>query len=275
MGIIKFKPTTPTRRFGNVYDFAELTVDKPFKPLTEIKKRKGGRNLHGHITCRHKGGGHKRRIRLLDFHRKQHDIKAKVLTIEYDPNRSARIALIEYQNSEKSYILAPDTLKVGSFVESGENVEVKIGNALPLKSIPPGTPVHCIEIIPGQGAKMVRSAGCAAQILSKENEYAHIKLPSGEVRMIPVEAYATVGQCSNLDRENISLGKAGRRRWLGVNPANRGVAMNPVDHPLGGGEGKTSGGRHPVSPWGQQTRGLKTRKRNKLTNKLVVKDRRA
>ena len=275
MGIIKFKPTTPTRRFGNVYDFAELTVEKPYKPLTEIKKRTGGRNLHGHITCRHKGGGHKRRIRLLDFYRKLHGIKAKVLTIEYDPNRSARIALIEYQAGEKSYILAPDTLKVGDFVESGEGAEVKIGNALPLKNIPPGTPVHCLEIIPGQGAKLVRSAGCAAQILSKENEYAHIKLPSGEVRMIPIESFATVGQCSNLDRENISWGKAGRRRWLGINPAVRGVAQNPVDHPLGGGEGKTSGGRHPVSPWGQQTRGLKTRKRNKLTNKYVVKDRRA
>ncbi len=276
MGIIKFKPTTPTRRFGNVYDFSEITTSKPHKPLTEIKKRTGGRNLHGHITCRHRGGGHKRRIRLLDFLRKKHGVKAVVLTIEYDPNRSARIALVEYMDDkEKAYILAPDGLKVGDVVESGENGEIKAGNHLPLRSIPPGTPVHNIEVIPGKGAKLVRSAGCAAQILSKETEYAHIKLPSGEVRMIPIDSYATVGQCSNLDRENIILGKAGRKRWLGWNPANRGVAMNPVDHPLGGGEGKTSGGRNPVSPWGLPTRGYKTRTRNKNTNKYIVKDRRA
>jgi len=274
MGIIKFKPTTPTRRFGNSYDFAELTSDRPFKPLTEIRKRTGGRNSHGHITCRHRGGGHKRRLRILDFHRNLHDVAGKVLTIEYDPNRSARIALIEYKAGEKAYILAPDTLKVGELVESGENVEVKNGNHLPLKNIPPGTPVHCVELIPRQGAKMVRAAGCAAQILSKENEYAHIKLPSGEVRMIPLECYATVGQCSNLDRENISLGKAGRKRWLGFTPANRGVSMNPVDHPHGGGEGKTSGGRNPVNPWGLPTRGYKTRTRNKSTNRYIVKDRR-
>lgn len=275
MGVIKFKPTSAGRRFGNVYDFSELTQFRPFKPLTQIKKRSGGRNSHGHITCRHHGGGHKRLLRLVDFKRKMHDVPAKVLSIEYDPNRSARIALIEYQNQEKSYILAPDTLKVGATVMSGENVEVKIGNHLPIKNIPPGTPVHNIELKPGEGAKLVRSAGCVAQILSKETEYAHIKFPSGEVRMIPLESYATVGQCSNLDRENISLGKAGRKRWLGITPSVRGVAMNPVDHPLGGGEGKSSGGRHPCSPWGQLNKGLKTRKRNKTTNKYVVKDRRA
>ncbi|MBI4398552.1 MAG: 50S ribosomal protein L2 [Candidatus Omnitrophica bacterium] len=275
MGIIKFKPTTPTRRFGNVSDFSEITASSPFKPLTEIKKRTGGRNLHGHITCRHRGGGHKRRLRLLDFLRKKHGVKATVLTIEYDPNRSTRIALIQYLDGEKSYILAPDGLKVGDGVESGENSEVKLGNFVSLRNIPPGTPIHSIEILPGKGAKLVRSAGCAAQILSKETDYAHIKLPSGEVRMIPIEAYAAIGQCSNLDRENIVLGKAGRRRWLGVNPAVRGVAQNPVDHPLGGGEGKSSGGRNPVSPWGLPTRGYKTRQRNKHTNKYIVKDRRA
>lgn len=274
MGIIKFKPTTPTRRFGNVYDFSELTAARPFKPLTEIKKRTGGRNLHGHITCRHRGGGHKRRIRLVDFYRKLHDVVAKVIAIEYDPNRSARIALIEYGDGTKSYILSPDGLKVGETVMSGENVEVKIGNHLPLKNIPPGTPIHNLELLAGEGARLVRSAGGVAQILSKEHEYAHVKLPSGEVRMIPLEAYATVGQCSNLDRINLSLGKAGRRRWLGVNPAVRGVAQNPVDHPLGGGEGKSSGGRHPCSPWGQLNKGLKTRTRNKPTNKYIVKDRR-
>lgn len=274
MGLIKFKPTTPTRRFGSVSDFAEITTDKPYKPLTVIKKRTGGRNLYGHITTYHKGGGHKRRIRLVDFKRLRHDVEATIKTIEYDPNRSSRIALIEYPDGEKQYIIAPDGLMVGQKVSSGPSVEVKVGNHLPLKNIPEGTPIHNIELVPGCGGKLVRAAGGLAHIMSKESEFAHLKLPSGEVRMIKLDAYATVGQCSNIDHENVAYGKAGRKRWLGIRPTNRGVSMNPVDHPMGGGEGKTSGGRHPVSPWGQKSKGLKTRKRNKTTNRYIVKDRR-
>ncbi len=274
MPLIKFKPTTSTRRFGNVSDFSEITTDRPYKPLTEIRKRTGGRNANGHITARRRGGGHKRRIRLLDFRRSRFGVPAKVLTVEYDPNRSARIALIEYQDGQKSYILCPEGLLVGQTVMSGEAAEVKMGNHLPLKAIPEGTPIHNVELYPGRGGQLVRSGGASAQILSKENKYAHIKLPSGEVRMIPLESYATVGQCSNIDHENISLGKAGRHRWLGVRPASRGVAKNPVDHPMGGGEGKSKGGNHPQSPWGQQSKGLKTRKKNKPSNKYIVKDRR-
>jgi len=274
MPLIKFKPTTPTRRFGNVSDFSELTADRPYKPLTVPKKRTGGRNLYGHITSRHRGGGHKRRIRLVDFRRNRYGVAAKVLTVEYDPNRSARIALVEYEEGRKSYILCPDGLKVGDQVTSGEGIEVKVGNHLPLKQIPEGTPIHNIELRPGMGGQLVRSAGTSAQILSKENEYAHVKLPSGEVRMIRLEAYATVGQCSHIDHENLTLGKAGRSRWLGIRPLSRGVARNPVDHPMGGGEGKSKGGNHPQSPWGQKSKGLKTRKRHKSTNKYIVKDRR-
>src|SRR3990167_6324408 len=273
MPLIKFKPTTPGRRFGSKADFSVLTTNEPYKPLTIIRKRTGGRNLYGHTTTYHQGGGHKQRIRLVDFKRLKRGVEALVKTIEYDPNRSARIALIEYSDGEKAYILAPDGLTVGQKVASGEQVEIKTGNHLPLRNIPEGTPVHNIELEPGRGGKLVRAAGGLARILSKENEFAHLKLPSGEVRMIKLDAYATVGQCSNIEHENISLGKAGRKRWLGVRPTNRGVAMNPVDHPLGGGEGKTSGGRHPVSPWGQLSKGLKTRKRNKTTSKYV-RDRR-
>lgn len=274
MGLIKFKPTTPTRRFGSVSDFKEITTDKPYGPLTEIKKRTGGRNLYGHITTYHKGGGHKRRLRLIDFKRARHNEEATIKTIEYDPNRSSRIALIEYPDGEKQYMIAPDGLQVGQKVSSGPSVEVKVGNHLPLRNIPEGTPIHNIELVPGCGGKLVRAAGGLAHIMSKENDFAHLKLPSGEVRMIKLEAYATVGQCSNIDHENVVYGKAGRKRWLGVRPTTRGVAMNPVDHPMGGGEGKTSGGRHPVSPWGQKSKGLKTRKRNKTTNRYIVKDRR-
>lgn len=274
MPLIKYKPTTPTRRFGNVADFAELTTNHPYKPLTEIRKRSGGRNNHGHMTARRRGKGHKRRLRIVDFRRNRFGVEAKVLTVEYDPNRSARLALIEYADGQKSYILAPDQLQVGSMIASGPDVEVKLGNHLPLRNIPEGTPVHNIELQPGMGGKLVRSAGGVAQIVSKENEYAHIKLPSGEVRMIKLEAYATIGQCSNPDHENISLGKAGRQRWLGIRPASRGVAKNPVDHPMGGGEGKSKGGNHPQSPWGQKSKGLKTRKRSKVSNKYIVKDRR-
>lgn len=274
MPLIKYKPTTPSRRFGNVADFAEITTDKPYKPLTQILKRQGGRNNNGHMTMRRRGGGHKRRLRLIDFRRNLHGEPAKVLTIEYDPNRSARISLIEYQNGLKQYILSPFGLQVGDTVMSGENAEVKVGNHIPLRLIPEGTPIHNIELHPGLGGKLVRAAGGVAQILSKESECANIKLPSGEVRRIKLEAFATVGQCSNIDHENISLGKAGRARWLGERPATRGVAKNPVDHPMGGGEGKSKGGNHPQSPWGQKSKGLKTRKRNKYTNKYIVKDRR-
>lgn len=274
MALIKFKPTTSTRRFGNVSDFLDITADSPYKPLTMIRKNRGGRNSHGHVTCRGRGGGHKRRIRIVDFKRKRFGVPAKVLTVEYDPNRSARIALIEYQDRQKDYILCPDGLRVGETVTSGENAEVKIGNHLPLQVIPEGTPIHNIELRPGLGGKLVRAAGGVAQILSKEDKFAHVKLPSGEVRMIDLRGYATVGQCSNIDNENLMLGKAGRRRWFGFRPITRGVARNPVDHPLGGGEGKSKGGNHPQSPWGQKSKGFKTRKRNKSTNKYIVKDRR-
>ena len=274
MPLIKFKPTTPTRRFGNVSDFSEITTKKPYKPLTEIKKSTGGRNANGHITARRRGGGHKRRYRIIDFRRNQFGVEATVLTIEYDPNRSARIALIEYAGGKKTYIIAPEGLKVGDKIASGADVEVKLGNHLPLRAIPEGTPVHNIELNPGRGGQLVRSAGAVAQILSKENEFAHIKLPSGEVRMVSLDAYATVGQCSNIDNENIALGKAGRARWLGIRPASRGIAKNPVDHPMGGGEGKSKGGNHPQSPWGQKAKGLRTRKKHKITNKYIVKDRR-
>lgn len=274
MALIKFKPTTPGRRFGNKPDFSDVTTQKPYKPLTVALRKTGGRNSHGRITSRHRGGGHKRRFRIVDFRRNRIDIPAKVLTVEYDPNRSARIALVEYQDGQKAYILCPDGLKVGDSVMSGEKAEVKLGNHLPLKAIPEGTPIHNIELQPGLGGKLVRSAGGVAQILSKEEEYAHIKLPSGEVRMIRLNAFATVGQCSNSDHESVSLGKAGRSRWLGIRPCTRGVAKNPVDHPLGGGEGKSKGGNHPQSPWGQKSKGLKTRKRYKASNKYIVKDRR-
>ncbi len=274
MALIQYRPLTPSRRFGNVPDFAELTTDKPYKPLTEIRKRSGGRNTHGHITMRRRGRGHKRRIRIIDFRRVRYNMPAKVLTIEYDPNRSARISLIQYEDGVHAYMLSPNGLQIGDTVMSGESVEVKLGNHLPLKMIPEGTPIHNIELQPGYGGKLVRSAGGSAQILSKEDKYAHVKLPSGEVRMIDLRSYATVGQCSNLDHENISLGKAGRARWMGIRPATRGVAKNPVDHPMGGGEGKSKGGNHPQSPWGQKSKGLKTRKRFKASSQFIVKDRR-
>lgn len=274
MGLIKFKPTTPTRRFGNAPDFSELTTNRPYKPLTVIRKRTGGRNLYGHITAYHQGGGHKQRIRLVDFKRGKHGVQATVRSIEYDPNRTCRIALIEYTDGEKSYILAPDGLKVGDAVASGPQAEVRFGNHLPLKLIPEGTAVHNIELEPGRGGKLVRSAGTVAQLVAKEGEYAHVKLPSGEVRMIKLESSATVGQCSNIDHENLVYGKAGRKRWRGIRPTVRGVAMNPVDHPLGGGEGRAHGGRQPVTPWGEYTKGFKTRKRKKASTKFILKDRR-
>lgn len=275
MALIKFKPTSPGRRFGNVPDFSELTTDRPYKPLTEPRKRTGGRNNHGHTTDRKKSGGHKRRLRIVDFRRLRHNLAAQVLSIEYDPNRSARIALIQYPDGERSYILAPDSLRVGETVMSGGEVEAKVGNHLSLRNIPEGVAIHNIELEPGRGGKLVRSAGALATILAKEQEYAHVKLPSGEVRMFKLDAYATVGQCSNLDHENVTLGKAGRARWLGIKPQTRGVAQNPCDHPMGGGEGKSKGGNHPQSPWGQKSKGFKTRRPNKPSDKFIVKDRRA
>lgn len=274
MAIVKFKPTTPTRRFGSISDFSEITTNEPYKPLTVVKKRTGGRNLYGHITAYHKGGGHKRRLRLIDYNRLGHTGEAEVRTIEYDPNHTCRIALIEFADGQKSYILAPEGLKVGEKVACGPNVEVKIGNHLPLRSIPEGIPIHNIELEPGRGGKMVRTAGALARILAKEGEFAHLKLPSGEVRMVKLDSYATIGQCSNIEHENVALGKAGRSRWLGIKPRNRGTSMNPIDHPHGGGEGKAHGGRQPVTPWGQYTKGMKTRKGNKKSNRFIVKDRR-
>ncbi len=275
MPLIKFKPTSPGRRFGNVPDFAEITTDKPYKPLTAPYKKSGGRNHHGHVTDRRKGGGHKRRFRIIDFTRTRHNEAAKVLTIEYDPNRSARIALIEYADGKKAYILSPDGLKVGEAVMSGPQVEVKVGNHLPLRNIPEGTSIHNLELQPGQGGKLVRSAGAVATILAKEEEVAHVKLPSGEVRLFKLDAFASIGQCSNTDNGSVKLGKAGRARWLGLRPVTRGTAQNPCDHPMGGGEGKSKGGNHPQSPWGQKSKGLKTRRPNRSSDRLIVKDRRA
>jgi len=273
LGIKKFKPTTPSLRFKTVSDFKEITTDKPLKKLTKGLTKSGGRGAGGRISVRRRGGGHKRRYRYIDFKRNNFDIEGTVLSIEYDPNRSARIALIEYSDGEKRYILAPDKLKVGSKVISGANVKAVVGNSLSLKNIPLGTLIHNIELYPGRGGQIVRSAGTYAQLVAKEGKYCNLKLPSGEVRKVLNTCFASVGQVSNVDNENISLGKAGRSRWLGRRPKVRGVAMNPVDHPHGGGEGKTSGGRHPVSPWGVPTKGYKTRSKKKLSSKFIVTQR--
>jgi large subunit ribosomal protein L2 len=272
MGIKTYRPYTETRRFQTGLTFEEITTSSPYKPLLEPKSRISGRNNHGELTIWHRGGGHKRHYRRVDFKRDKMGIPARVATIEYDPNRSAFIALLHYTDGEKRYILAPSGLKVGDKVVSGPEADIVTGNALPLKSIPAGTLIHNIEMRPGKGGQMVRSAGSAAQLLAKEGEYAQIRLPSGEVRKVLMDCVATIGQVGNLEHENISIGKAGRKRWMGIRPTVRGVAMNPVDHPLGGGEGKTSGGRHPVTPWGQPTRGYKTRN-NKLTDRFIVKRR--
>ena len=272
MGLKAYKPTSPGRRFQTTLDFKEISRKEPERSLLLPLKKTGGRNVYGRITSRYIGGGHKRLYRIIDFKREKFDIQAKVDSIEYDPNRSANIALLHYLDGEKRYILAPMELKVGDTVLSGERVDIKPGNALPLKNIPLGTLIHNIEMKPGKGAQLIRSAGSSGQLMAKEGKYAHIKMPSGEVRLIQVNCYATVGQVGNLDHENITVGKAGRTRWLGRNPRVRGVAMNPVDHPLGGGEGKTSGGRHPVTPWGVPTKGYKTRQ-NKATDKYIIKRR--
>jgi large subunit ribosomal protein L2 len=274
MGIRAYKPTSAGRRFYTVSDFAEITTDLPLKKLTEGKARTGGRNHYGRITSRFRGGGHKQRYRIVDFKRAKIGVPARVAEIEYDPNRTARIALLHYADGEKHYILAPDGLKQGDTIISSRNADIRPGNSLPLGDIPAGTMIHNIEMRKGKGGQMVRSAGTAAQLMAKDGVYAQVKLPSGEVRKIHVLCRATVGQVSNLEHQNISLGKAGRARWLGRRPHNRGVTMNPVDHPMGGGEGRTSGGRHPCSPWGQLSKGLKTRN-NKRTDVMIVKHRKA
>jgi large subunit ribosomal protein L2 len=272
MGLKTYKPTSAGRRFQTTLDFSELTRKAPEKSLLVPRKKTGGRNVYGRITSRHIGGGHKRMYRVIDFKRDKRDIPARVASLEYDPNRSANIALLNYADGEKRYILAPLDLKVGDAVMSGERVDIKPGNALPLKHIPLGTLVHNVEMKPGKGGQLIRSAGSAGQLMAREGDYATLKMPSGEVRLIHVSCFATVGQVGNLDHENVSIGKAGRNRWRGRNPGVRGVAMNPVDHPLGGGEGKSSGGRHPVTPWGVPTKGYKTRQ-NKATDKFIVKRR--
>jgi large subunit ribosomal protein L2 len=269
MPIKTYRPTTSTRRFQTVVSREDLAAKRPEKLLTTGKQRTGGRNSAGRITSRFRGGGHKKAYRVIDFKRDKPGIPAKVAAIEYDPNRSARIALLHYRDGEKRYILCPLGLTVGRTVMSGPDADILVGNALPLKNIPAGTVVHNIELRPGKGAQMARAAGTQAQLVSKEGGYALLKLPSGEVRNVAVDCMATVGQVGNTDHENVSLGKAGRKRWMGKRPHNRGVSMNPVDHPHGGGEGKTSGGRHPVTPWGQPTRGFKTRN-NKRTEKWIV-----
>ncbi len=273
MGIKTFKPTTPSRRTMTGFTFEEITKSKPEKSLVISLNRKAGRNSYGRITSRFKGGGHKRLYRIIDFKRDKDGIQAKVAHIEYDPNRTARIALLNYADGEKRYIISPKDLKVGDVIMSGENAEIKSGNALPLRLIHDGTIVHCVEIKPKGGAKIAKSAGSFVQILGKEKNHVSLRLPSGEIRLVNRDCKATVGQVGNLEHENITIGKAGRTRWLGKRPHNRGVVMNPVDHPMGGGEGKTSGGRHPCSPWGQLAKGKKTRKPKKITNKYIVKRR--
>src|SRR6187397_3441632 len=273
MPIRKYKPTSSGRRFQTVQVFDEITTTEPYKPLTEPLKKSGGRNNRGEVTSWWRGGGHKRNYRIIDFKRDKRDIPATVSTVEYDPNRSARIALLTYADGEKRYILHPIGLTVGTTIVAGDNVDILPGNALPLKNIPLGTLVHNVELRPGRGGQIARSAGSGVQVVAKEGDYASVKMPSGEIRKINIECFATIGQVGNLDHENVSVGKAGRSRWKGIRPHVRGVAMNPVDHPHGGGEGKTSGGRNPVTPWGQPTRGYKTR-RNKRTTNMIVKDRR-
>jgi large subunit ribosomal protein L2 len=272
MGIKKLTPTSPARRYQTYLINDDLTTDQPHKPLLVSKQRTNGRNNLGKMTVRHRGGGHKRHYRLIDFKRDKFGIPGKVATIEYDPNRSARIALVNYADGEKRYIIAPVGLQVGQSIMSGPEADILAGNALPIKNIPLGTQIHNIELRPGKGGQMARSAGSFAQLVAKEGDVAQLRLPSGEIRRVSVNCMATVGQVGNTEHENVSIGKAGRTRWKGVRPTVRGVAMNPVDHPHGGGEGKTSGGRNPVTPWGQPTRGYKTRN-NKRTDKFIVKRR--
>jgi len=272
MPVKSFKPTTPSLRFKTVPTFEEITKNKPEKSLLVPLKKTGGRNNLGRITCRHRGGGHKRAYRIIDFKRDKFDVPAKVAAIEYDPNRSAYIALLNYADGEKRYILAPAGLKVNDTVISADTPEIKVGNSMPLKNVPLGSSVHNIELKIGKGGQLARSAGAYAQLVAKEKNYAQLKLPSGEIRIVHLNCRATLGLVGNADHENITIGKAGRMRWLGRRPKVRGVAMNPVDHPMGGGEGKSSGGRHPCSPWGQLSKGLKTRQK-KSSDSLIIKRR--
>ena len=268
----KLKPTSPGTRFQTVPTFEEVTTQEPYKPLVEPLHSTGGRNNAGHLTSWWRGGGHKRMYRIIDFKRNKFDIPARVTTVEYDPNRSARIALLTYADGEKRYILHPVGIKVGDTIVSGQSVDILPGNSLPLKNIPLGTLLHNVELKPGKGGQIARSAGSSVQLVAKEGDYASVKMPSGEIRKINMECLATIGQVGNIDHENVSIGKAGRNRWKGIRPHNRGVSMNPVDHPLGGGEGKTSGGRHPVTPWGMPTKGYKTRN-SKTTDRYIVQRR--
>ena len=274
MGIRILKPTTPGTRWMTIPTFEEITKSKPEKSLLEPLKGSGGRNTNGHITSRHRGGGHKRFYRIIDFKRDKIGMDAKVQSIEYDPNRSARIALVMYKDGEKRYIIAPDGIKVGEVIASGGDVEIKVGNAMPLQNIPIGTFVHNVELRRGKGGQIGRSAGTSLQLMSKEGKLAQMRLPSGEIRNIPSECFATIGVVSNVDHENISIGKAGRSRWMGIRPQSRGVVQNPVDHPHGGGEGKSpQGNPHPVSPWGWHTKGKKTRHHKLRSDKFIVKRR--
>jgi large subunit ribosomal protein L2 len=274
MAIRKFKPVTPGTRWMSVSTFGEVTKTRPEKSLIEPLHKSGGRNNTGRITSRHRGGGHKRFYRIIDFKRNKQGMDATVSAVEYDPNRSARIILLQYADGERRYIIAPDGVKVGDVLRSGSDAEIKSGNAMPLANIPAGTFVHNIEMRPGKGAQVARSAGMAVQLMAKEGKYAQLRMPSGEIRNFPVECMATIGSVGNADHENISIGKAGRSRWLGIRPQSRGVVMNPVDHPHGGGEGKSpQGNPHPVSPWGWHTKGKKTRKTKKASSKFIVKRR--
>ena len=274
MGVKTYKPTSAGRRLTQVSDFAEITRRKPERKLTRAMKKTGGRNVHGHITTRHRGGGHKRRYRVIDWRREKDGVPARVAAVEYDPNRSARIALLHYRDGEKRYILAPVGVQVGDVLLSGEAVDIRPGNALPIRAIPEGTVIHGVEAQPGSGAQMIRSGGSFGQLMAKEGAYAQIRLPSGEVRRVLQDCWATIGQLSNIENNAVRIGKAGRSRWMGIRPTVRGLAMNPVDHPHGGGEGKSGQGNpHPVSPWGQKTKGLKTRK-NRRTDKFIVTRRR-
>lgn len=276
MGIRNLRPVTPATRFYSISTFEEITKTKPEKSLLKARKGTGGRNNTGRITSRHRGGGHKRRYRLIDFKRDRHDVECKVTAIEYDPNRSCRIALVQYVDGERRYILAPQGVKIGSVLVSGMNVEPEVGNAMPLRNVPVGTFVHNVEMRPGKGGQVGRSAGNALQLMAKEGEHATLKLPSGEVRKFGLDCFATVGVVGNSDHENLSLGKAGRSRWLGIRPQTRGMAMNPVDHPMGGGEGRSKSGggwQHPVSPWGLYAKGQKTRRRRLQSSQYIVKKR--
>lgn len=272
MPLKSYKPTSPSRRYYNDYDFSQLSKKDPEKALVEKKTSTGGRNNFGRVTSRFRGGGHKRRYRVIDWRRDKIGVPATVAALEYDPNRTGRLALLNYVDGEKRYILAPDGLKVGDQVISSRNADIKPGNSLPIRVIPLGTSVHNVELKVGKGGQLVRSAGVSAQVMAKDGDYAQVRLPSGEIRKVHLDCRATIGQVSNIDHMHVSLGKAGRSRWLGRRPHNRGVTMNPVDHPMGGGEGRTSGGRHPCSPWGQLSKGLKTRN-NKRTDKMIIKRR--